>query len=162
MSNEVVSASDQRVLDFMSAGKSSAVVDPQQAQLDIVRRILSSESVDDVLKQQEAIHASSVLGRPLRIVGIRFQESDFTEAGPDFYMLVDCVTDDGEPYSITCGAVNVMAQLWKLDQLGAFPLSAQIVETERKTKAGYTPMWLEGLPGVIDKHYDPAIADADF
>lgn len=162
MSNEVITASDQRVLDFMSAGKSSAVVDPQQAQLEIVRRILSADTVDDVLKQQEAIHASTVLGQALRIVGIRFQQSDFTEAGPDFYMLVDCVTDNGEPFSVTCGAVNVMAQLWKLDQLGAFPLSAQIIETERKTKAGYTPMWLEGLPGVVDKHYDPAIAGADF
>lgn len=162
MSNEVVSKSDARVLEFMQAGKSSVVVDPQQAQIEILRRILASDSIADVLEQTEAIHAKDVLGEALLIVGTRFQESDFGEAGPDFYMLIDCTTGDGEPFSITCGAVNVMAQLFRLGQLDAFPMLASLVETEKTTKAGYKPMWLAPISDPDVKPFDPEAKAKDF
>jgi len=162
VSNTPVARDDQRLAAFLAAGQSSAVVDPQQATLDIVSRILRSDSVEDVLKRQEAIHARDVLGEPLHVVGIRRQESSVGESGPDFYMLIDCVTPDGEPYSVTCGAVNVMAQLHKLEELGAFPLMLTLVEVDKPTKTGYKPMWAEACNVDPAKAYDPMAKSADF
>lgn len=161
MSNEVVSTTDQRVASFLAAGVNSAVVDPEKAQLDIVRRILASDSIEDVLKQQEAIHAKDVLDECINITGIRYMESDIKDSGPAFYMLVDCVTPNGEPFAVTCGAVNVMAQLHRLNDLDAFPLLATIVEVGKPTKAGYKPMWLEVAHKPAAEAYDP-FAKTDF
>lgn len=145
MTSEIVQRNDARVVAFLAAGKDAANVDPERAQLDIVRRILASDSVEDVLVQQEATHARDVLGDVLQIVGIRRQESSVGESGPDFYMLLDCVTEEGEPFAVTCGSINVMAQLHRLEELDAFPLTARIIEVGRPTKNGYKPMWLEGV-----------------
>ena len=162
MSETPIIRGDERVAAFLAAGRDSAVVDPQQAQYDIVRRILASDSIEDVLKQQEAIHARDVLGEALCVTGIRRMESSVGETGPDFYMLIDCVAPDGEPYAVTCGAVNVMAQLHKLEELDAFPLVLQLVEVGRPTKAGYKPMWAELNATAPTACYDPRAKVADF
>lgn len=159
---DVATTNDMRVVEFLAAGKNSAVVDPEQAQLEIIRRILASDSIADVLEQQEAIHAKDVLDERIRIVGFRYMESDLKETGPAFYMLIDCVNDDGEPYSVTCGAVNVMAQLHRLGQLDALPMVGRIIETEKKTKAGYTPMWLHGDSDSTSPTFNPLAKAKDF
>lgn len=138
-------ADDKALAAFLTAANDAAPIDPAAAQEDIIRRILAADTADAVLEQQAAIHARDVLGQILKVVGYSFNESDFGETGPSFYMLMDCVTDDGEPFKVTCGAINVMAQLYRLQQLEAFPLDARIVETARATKAGYKPMWLEAV-----------------
>lgn len=148
MSNDVVPASEQRLLEFMTAAQNQAPVDPQQAQLDIIRRILAGNSAADVLEQTSALHAADVLGDVLQIIGFTFNESTFDGKGPQFYMLIECVDADGEPFKVTCGAVNVMAQLFRLGQLDALPLKARITENEHATAAGYKPMWLTAVaPG---------------
>ena len=146
MSNgEVVKTGDARLAEFLAAGTTVAPIDPEQAAMEIVRRILAANDVESVLRQQEAIHARDVLNEPLKIVGFDVNESTM-ESGPAFYMLVRCVDAEGEPFSVTCGAVNVMAQLFRLGELDAFPLDAKIVESAKPTKAGYRPMWLEASP----------------
>lgn len=162
MTTEVVNATDQRVLDFLSAGKESTVADPEKAQLEIVRRILAGDTPDDVLTQAEAIHAKDVLGESLIIQGFRYQESDIEGGGPGFYMLLDCVTPQGEPYTITCGAVNVMAQLHRLGQLDALPGVFALVEVGKPTRAGYKPMWLQKGNKPQADAFDPFAKDSDF
>jgi hypothetical protein len=145
MSGEVAVRDDSQLAAFLAAGKAAVVSDPQEAALEIVRRILAAPDAEAVLVQQEAIHARDVLNETLHVLGFDVNESDFTEGGPSFYMLVNCVDNDGVPYRVTCGAINVMAQLFRLGQLNAFPLDARIVESAKQTAAGYRPMWLEAV-----------------
>lgn len=162
MSNEVVKPGDARVLAFMQAGKETVAADPEAAQLDIVRRILSGDTPDEVLTQAEAMHSRDVLGESIIIDGFRYQESDLEGGGIGFYMLLDCVTPQGEPYVVTCGAVNVMAQLHRLAELGALPGVFSIVEMGKPTKRGYKPMWLQkGVKPQADA-YDPFAKEASF
>lgn len=142
----VTKTDDSRLVAFLSSASNAAPVDPQTAALDIVRRILAAEDAADVLKQTSAIHAQDVLGQDLQIVGFDYNESDIAGSGTDFYMLINCVDGNGEPFKVTCGAINVMAQLYRLGELAAFPLVARIVETEKATRNGYKPMWLEAVP----------------
>lgn len=145
MSDQVVPTSDARVAEFLAAARDQEPVDPQQAALDIVRRILSADAVEDVLKVAEAVHARDVLGDVLTITGFQFNESAIGGDGPAFYMLIECVDGNGEAFKVTCGALNVMAQLFRLNQLGALPGRFRIVESENATRAGFKPMWLEGV-----------------
>lgn len=145
MSGDIAVRDSEQLAAFLAAGKAAVAQDPEAAALEIVRRILNAEDVSAVLTQQEAIHARDVLGQTLHVIGYDANESDYTEGGPSFYMLINCVTDDGEPYRVTCGAINVMAQLFRLGQLSAFPIDARIIESAKPTKAGYRPMWLEAV-----------------
>lgn len=145
-STEVATTGDARLAEFLAAAQSQEPVDPTQAALDIARRILASETIEDVLGGTPAIHAADVIGKSLNILGFTFNESAIEGSGPAFYMLIECVADDGEPFKVTCGAVNVMAQLFRLRQLDALPMQARIVETEARTRNGYRPMWLKAIP----------------
>lgn len=136
---------DARLVAFLSAATQSAPVDPEMAALDIVRRILAAEDASAVLQQTASIHAKDVLGDVLTILDYQYNESDIADSGTDFYMLVDCVDANGEAFKVTCGAINVMAQLYRLKELGALPLQARFVETEKTTRRGYKPMWLEAV-----------------
>lgn len=129
------------VAAFIANGRQSMEIDPEQAALDIVRRILSGASVDDVLGESEALHAKDVLGVTLAVTGVRWNQSDMAD-GPGFYALMECVDDKGEPFVVTCGALSCMAQLYRLDQLEAFPIRLCIEEVGKPTAAGYRPMHL--------------------
>lgn len=123
------------------------VTDPGAAAEAIVRRIISSASADEVSEQAEAgaLHAADVLGRPLLLQGVSWSSSGF-ENGPQVYALVSAIdTDTGELLSITCGSRNVMAALFRLGQLGAFPMTDPwvIVEADNPTAGGFRPMWLK-------------------
>lgn len=146
MSNEVATTREAKLRDFLAAAKSSVVTDPQQAMLDIIGRVLEADTISDVLGQSKATHAKDVLGEPLELHGVRFQESTLNGAGPDFYALLDVVKEDGTKDTITCGAATVMAQAYRLAELGALPLWVKITEAERETSAGFRPMALEAVP----------------
>ena len=131
----------ERLARFMSLATDQPPIDPQQAALDMVTRILSSESIEDVLEGKAAVHASDVLGQPLAVHGVRWNESDLAD-GAGFYALIDCVDADGQGFAVTCGAITVMAQLSRLDDLNAFPIALVITEASKPTKSGYRPMSL--------------------
>lgn len=137
----VVKDTNAALARFLGAATALEPIDPQQAALDMVRRILAGDTVDEVLEGQAAIHAADVLGVTLVVTGVRWNESDLG-GGPGFYALMDCVDGDGNSFTITCGAITVMAQLFRLHELGAFPTRLVIEEAEKATRSGYKPMSL--------------------
>lgn len=117
-------------------------VDPEQAQVDIIRRILSSSGAD-ALAQAQPVKARDVLGVPLEIRGVRWMRSAIADSPIGLYALIDATDGrDGSELLITCGGQNVMAQLLVLARDQAFPQTCQIVEAG-ETARGYRPMWLE-------------------
>lgn len=118
-------------------------VDPEQASRDIVRRILEAEDLDALFEQAGTIGCDDVLGKPLSFRDFRPMRSAFEE-GAGMYFVVDAADlETGEQLVISCGARNVMAQLYRAKQLGALPLNAAIVKAPRPTANGYYPLWLE-------------------
>jgi hypothetical protein len=119
--------------------------DPEGSALAIVQRILSAPSAEAALSQPRAVGAREVLGRDLRVDRVRIAPSDFgVDGGIGVYALLDCVdTETGERMTVTCGALNVLAQLEVLVREQALPAEVRIVESARPTRAGYRPLWLE-------------------
>lgn len=122
---------------------------PELAALSIVARIAEAKTADEVGQRGDVDHARDWIGQPFALTGYRWLASDFAE-GPQAYMVLDGVDDDGAPVVITCGALNVMVAAWRYADLGALPFSVVLSEADKPSKAGFRPMWLEAAEAPFD------------
>lgn len=116
---------------------------PDAAVADIIRQVLDSQSVDEVLADVTAKGFSELLDVPVRIFDGKFNRSDY-EAGQPWYALLDVQRlDNNWRGLVTTGAQSVLAQLVRLIELGAFPCDVRLVyATKNPTKNGYRPVRL--------------------
>lgn len=122
--------------------------DPEAARRAIMQRILDAETPEDVLRDDEVIHAREMIGEPFIAVNVRFLNSDF-EDGPGVYAIIEAASDDGEALLISCGAMKVIGKLYRLATMGAFPRRVKIIEAGKPTPAGYRPL------NLVDAANDP-------
>lgn len=129
---------------FLAAPDDEAIaLDSDQIAIDIIARILDAQTVDDVLGGGGATHAEDYLDRGFVLKSVRFNKSTFDSAGPNFYAVLEGYDEDSEPVAITCGSRNVIAQAWKLMDMGALPLAVEIKRSAKPTSAGFYVMWLD-------------------
>ena len=140
---DTTSAPGTEVEQFIAGATSQVLDDPEAVARAIAQDILTAPTIDEVFARRELTHARDVLGEPLTVLGVRWMQGDYDTAGPGFYAVMEAANHDGEKVQVSCGARNVMAQLWRLNELGAFPIQVAIVESGRTTAAGYKPMILE-------------------
>lgn len=119
---------------------------PAEVTMEIIARIVNAKTIEEAFDSPGATHARDYLDTYFLLTDVRFNESTFDAGGPQFYGLLTGATDDGEKLVITCGAAQVIAQAWKLRDLGSLPARVRLVESDRPTKAGYKVMWLELEP----------------
>lgn len=132
---------------FLAAADEGHITEnPDQVAIDIIARILSANDAAEVLGGGSAIHARDYLDTPFMLTGLKLQRSSFDGVGPDFYAVLEGASEDGEKLVITCGAKNVMAQAWRLDDLGALPCAVQLRQSPTPTAQGFYVMWLESAP----------------
>jgi hypothetical protein len=135
--------SAQEILQAIVGGESLPETNAQQSQAGIVARILGAEGADNVLDMGEPTKAEELEQVPLLVKGVSWQRSTFEE-GPGVYAVIDATREDqNEPLKVTCGSVNVMTQLLKLQTMGAFPQKVKIVKSSKPTASGYYPFWLQ-------------------
>lgn len=153
-STEIVKR-DDNVVAALVEGKElpeARIEDPEVVAQEIAQRILGADDVDAILGMFESTPMQELLGVPLEITGVRFNASTFTE-GPPVYAVIDAKRlDDGSGVTATCGGRSIMAALYRMWQLDAFPQRLQVVESKNPTKAGYKPLLL--------KRATPALAAA--
>lgn len=135
--------SAQEILQAIVGGEDLPTSDAQQSQAGIVARILAAGSADAVLDMGEPTKAEDLEQVSLRITGVRWMKSTFDE-GPGVYAVADATRlDTDEKIKVTCGGVNVMTQLLRLQTMKALPQDVKIVKAQRPTKSGYYPYWLQ-------------------
>lgn len=132
-----------RLQAMMKDAGERASMDPEEIQRSILEKILGAATIDEVFAVQEARHARDLLGIPLEVTDFRFNESDFTE-GSKYYVVLDCYdVETGDKMAVTCGGATVVAQLYQLQHLGAFPIKIKFTQPNRPTKQGFFPLALE-------------------
>ena len=91
---------------------------------------------------------TELLGRPLRIDGLRRMESEYDSGLPFFLIIQAADLETGEQLTVTTGAVSVVAQLTKAWSLGLIP-GFRVVprQADRPSKSGYYPQHLEVMRG---------------
>lgn len=140
----------QRFNQYLADMRENVETDPERIADDIVSRILASETVEDVLAPQAVEHARDLVDTPIRLHRGKVNQSEY-EGGPGVYMICEAeVIADGRMTTFSCGGRNVMAQVYKLAQFGAFPMEVVIREAPKPTRQGFKPLWLEAL-GPRDK-----------
>lgn len=142
-----VALTDEAALErFKDEVLNATVEDPEDIADRITARILAAGSVDEVLRQQTLDKARDWVDVPLEVRGIKFNSSDM-EGGIGAYAVMDAVSvKEGTALQVACGARNVLAQLYKLQQLDAFPVRVVLREAKNQTEGGGRPMWLEAVP----------------
>lgn len=152
-STDLVPVSDSVVLEAIKGGDVTVFVeDPLAISKKIVDKIVQAETVEAILSagESDVLHAKENLERPFYVHDLRFANSQFVEEspGPRIFAIIEAeFLDDQEPASgpMTCGGMNVMAQLLRLKQVAGEGLSeipVKIIEIEGKTAAGFKPLWL--------------------
>jgi hypothetical protein len=134
------------VVTYLASQQAIEEESAEQTAFEIVASILNATTLEEVLKRTAVISSEDATGRPLVVTGVKWHRSDF-EAAEGVYGLVyaeDAFT--GEELLVTAGGRTVMAQLYRLGQLGAFPARMQFGRASRATRSGYFPMWLEPAP----------------
>ena len=141
---DVVATDDETFQRFLAAAdEQTREVDPVAVQYEIIGRILKAETVDDVLEGGSLTHARDFLGVPFALTDVRFNRATAGGDGPDFYAVLTGADEHGEKVMISCGARKVLAQAWKLKDMGALPVAVELAEAERPSSNGYKVMWLE-------------------
>lgn len=91
---------------------------------------------------------TELLGRRLRIDGLRRMESEYDSGLPFFLIVQAADLDTGETVTATTGAVSVVAQLTRAWSLGLIPGWRVIPrQADRPSKSGYYPQHLEVMRG---------------
>ena len=116
--------------------------DPIKAAREVVQSILDAETVDDVLSETQVTHARDMLDVPFVALAFRLHRSDFGGDGPGVFAVIDGATKDGDKLTITCGARNVIAQLYRIAELNGFPRPVMLVERGRGKEGRNPPMRL--------------------
>jgi hypothetical protein len=135
----------REVMGWIMARETMEQVDPEDAQLQIIARILMAESAEDVLAQDEVKHARDVLAQPFRFMKVQWQRSEMEQGSACYAVIHAQYPGTNAPLVITTGAKNVMVQLLKMDMIGAFPFEGKIVQKEKATAAGFHPLYLTHL-----------------
>lgn len=133
------------VRSLLADGIMPVDTDPATTAADIAREILNAENADDVLGGGDVVHAKDILNQPITIHGGKFVRSDYEE-GAGVYVVADVTSHNtGNRVKVTMGATNVVAQIYRLAELGAFPVECKIIEASRPTADGFRPQRLVRL-----------------
>lgn len=107
---------------------------------DIMRRVLESETPDQVLAESLPVKVETILNKPIQLRGVRIGETDFQDGFP-YYAILDCVYGNPpSPHVVTVGAFKVMAQLYVLAKMNQWPQVVMFKRSDKATKSGYWPI----------------------
>lgn len=137
---EVVALYESMIADVPEAGANGYE--------SILVQIAAAESVDALDAPWRADGLKEYLNVPLSIRGLRRMPSEYV-GGLPFFLIVDAaVIETGETVTVTTGAVSVVAQLAKGNQLGLIPGWRVIPrQADRPSSSGYFPQHLETMHG---------------
>ena len=141
---------DDELAELIAHGQSLTVEDPAEVQERIVRQMMRSQNVGDLLRAGEATPAADLYNVPLRFLGIRASESDYVD-GADLYLHIEArIIGNGDAVTVSCGARDVVVKLLLADMRKWFPFDAMIVQSTKATAAGYYPVFLRQLDDAGD------------
>jgi hypothetical protein len=115
---------------------------------DILRKILSATTWDQLDEPWETSSIDDIIGLTLRVTAVKRRPS--TYAGGLGVFLVVTLTDprSGKEYVKTTGSVSVVGQFARAYALGVTAMTVQWCRAERPSTSGYYPQHLK----IIDAH----------
>lgn len=116
--------------------------DRTQAYRQIIDQILNASTPEDVLTPIEAVNAKDVCDRPMTLYSFDINQSEFDVGSPFYATMKVRFFDDDNPTVVNSGNQALMAQLIRLSQLDAFPVTVTIKQGKRPNRHGTFPLRL--------------------
>lgn len=100
----------------------------EQAQRQIVERILAAENPEDVFQESTSTATRELIGVPLSVNDVKIMRSNI-EGARGTYALLDVVRmDTGEVVLVNTGSPTIMATAIRRKQLGSLPMECVVQE----------------------------------
>jgi hypothetical protein len=144
-------------------GETDGVSDPDSDAKSIVARIMNAETEAEIFGGPGNLMSSEdMIGKPFTLHDVEFRRSDIEGAGPGVYSLLH-VTLPGTTSTVlvTCGARNVMAAAFRAKQLSMLPRGPVTLVEGKKTRQGFTPLWLQDVSGPVQGVLDSTARAVD-
>lgn len=101
--------------------------DPQVIAQSIANRLLQAESIEELFAPTTTKNSTDLVGQRLQLRDAVIRKSDLENT--QMYMLIDAVNlETGEAIVMNTSSPRIMAQVARASDLGALPLSVQVVE----------------------------------
>lgn len=139
MSTELVVRDDPGVVAALVDGKAlpeARVEDPQLIAAEITNRILQAGDVDAIFAVSDSTPMQELLDLGLEVQDVRFNASAFKDGPPVYAVITATRLDDGNTVTTTCGGRSIMAALYRMWQLDAFPQKIKVVKSARPNADG--------------------------
>jgi hypothetical protein len=128
------------------------IVDNENAQQDILERILNADDDDEAENIGGALSWQNYLGIPMMIHAFRPMPSEKKGDGPPFYLLCELTNGvTGDNLTVSIGSWGVIAQLLNLAKRDKIPGAVRILTKGEETKAGRNPLKLISTQSEIDE-----------
>lgn len=122
--------------------------DPDAVTARIVNRILEG-TADEAFTPQTVVKGKELVNVGFRLEAVDWASSDFEEGPGVFAIGTAALLEDtfagsrGDVVKISLGGAQVVAQLYKAVTADTLPRDLVIRQTDKPTKRGYYPKWLE-------------------
>lgn len=117
-------------------------VEPEDLALSIAMRYAMGTTVEAILTPIESVGGKAIVGRPFVLYGLQVTRSSMDDGWGYFAMLHVADPSGGDPYIVTTGALNVVAQALALVRGGFCPIEVRIENAGRPTASGFMPQRL--------------------
>lgn len=121
---------------------------------DIVRKILSATTWEQLDEPWETSNVDDILGKTLRTTKVTRRPSTFRGGLGVFLVIHMTDIQTGKEYVKTTGSVSVVAQIARAYALGATSLTIQWLRAEKPSDNGYYPQHLKVLDAIIPDRSD--------
>lgn len=142
-SNEVALINDARLLESFAEMAVMIPADLGGGTEDILRKILSAKTWDELDEPWETSDIDDILGKTLRITRVVRRPSTFKDGLGVFLVVHLFDPKTGKEYVKTTGSVSVVGQLARAYALGITAMQVQWCRAERPSTAGYFPQHLK-------------------
>lgn len=130
------------LVKFLTSANEYLATPQEDAELNIIAELLTAPDAAGVLSQADVEHMGDYVNKDVTIASWQWRSSDKSE-GPGVYMMLTITTPDNlTPRLVSTGSKSIMAQVFRLSELGLLPVEVTVWKSPTPTKGGNFPMRL--------------------
>jgi hypothetical protein len=112
---------DSAVAEYMTDMDATSDESPEAIQLEIARRILAAPDEKSLWAATTVKSAKDVVNQPIEVQHVRWVKSAYAGGAPKFAIIDGTMVYGGDPVTVSCGGLNVVLTLYKLQKFGSLP-----------------------------------------
>lgn len=118
------------MVELLFADAPIEVVSSEEIQLDMVRRIMQAETLEEAMADFTATPLERYEGVPIKVLGVRWAKSAYEAGSPIYAFMTVQVSGDNKIDVVSCGGATVVTRLRWAELHDQYPFSARFVRVQ--------------------------------